>query len=97
MRNLLQNGRGKYRSIMAVGPANCGKMFMLSALQTLFKGNSNPANDKYAWIGADKAECIFLNDFCWSNEVITWKKNFFDLGGAGSSPSFTEKPICKGS
>ena len=58
---------------MIIGSANCGKTFMLSPLQTLFKTFSNPANDKYAWIGVDEAGCIFLNDFRWSNEVIAWK------------------------
>ena len=42
-------------------------------LQTLFKTFLNPTNNKYAWIGADEAECIILNDFRWSNKVIAWK------------------------
>ena len=70
LRDLLQNGSGKYRSIMIVRRANCGKTFMLSHLQALFKIFSNSENDKYALIGADEAECIFLNDFRWSNKVI---------------------------
>ena len=43
LRDLLQNGRGKYRNIMIVGPANCGKTFMLSPLQTLFKTFQQPS------------------------------------------------------
>ena len=64
LRHLLQNSRGKYCNIIIVGPAKCGETFMLSPLQILFKTFSNPANDKHARIGADEAECIFLNDFC---------------------------------
>ena len=33
----------------------------------------NPANDKYAWFGADEAEVILLQDFRFSKEVIPWK------------------------
>ena len=59
---------------MIVRPANCGKTFMLSPLQTLFKTFRNSENNKYAWIGADEVECIFLNDFRSSNEVIPRKQ-----------------------
>ena len=45
----------------------------LSPLQKIFNTFSNPANGKYAWLGAQKAEIIFLNDFRWSQEIIAWK------------------------
>ena len=67
---LLTDGRGKYRNIMIVGPANCAKTFLLTPLQVIFNAFCNPANDKYAWVGADNCEVIFLNDFRWSPEVI---------------------------
>ena len=51
MRDLLIKGRGKFRNIMFVGPANCDKTFLLSPLQLIYKIFSNPANDKYAWLG----------------------------------------------
>ena len=73
MRELLTKGRGKFRNILIVGPANCGKTFLLSPLQKIFNTFSNPANGKYAWLGAQKAEIIFLNDFRWSQEMIAWK------------------------
>ena len=41
-------------------PANCAKTFLFKPLQPMFKGFSNPSNDKYAWIGAKEAEIIFL-------------------------------------
>ena len=41
----------------------------------------NPAADKYAWVGADKAEIILLNDFCWSKELIEWKSLLLLLEG----------------
>ena len=80
-RDLLEKGRGKYRNLMIVGPANCAKTFLLAPIQNLFKTFSNPANDKYAWIGAEKSECIFLNDFRWSSDLIAWKDLLLLLEG----------------
>ena len=81
LRELLEKGRGKFRNIMIIGPANCAKTFMLAPLQVIFKTFSNPANDKYAWIGAENSECIFLNDFRWSSELIAWKELLLLLEG----------------
>ena len=78
---LLTLGRGKFRNIMIVGPANCAKTFLLSPLQVIFKAFCNPANDKYAWVGADNCEVIFLNDFRWSAELIAWKDFLLLLEG----------------
>ena len=72
IRELLVKGRGKYRNIMIVGPSNCGKTSFLSPLREIFHTFSNPAKDKYAWVGAEKADIIFLNDFRWSEELISW-------------------------
>ena len=60
MRDLLINGRGNFRNIMIIGPANCGKTFMLKSLELIYDVFSNPANDKYTWVGADTAEIIVL-------------------------------------
>ena len=59
MRELLLKGRGKKRNIMIVGPANCGKTFLLTPLRDIFDTFSNPAKDKYAWVGAEKCQLIF--------------------------------------
>ena len=81
LRDLLQSGRGKFRNIIITGPANCGKTFMLKPLENIYRAFANPANDKYAWIGADKAEIIVLQDFRWSSELITWKDLLLLLEG----------------
>ena len=81
IRELLLKGRGKFRNIMIVGPANCAKTFMLQPLQLIFETFSNPANDKYAWLGAEKCQLIFLNDFRWSSEMIAWKELLLLLEG----------------
>lgn len=68
----LEKGRGKYRNIMITGPANCGKTFILAPLTGIFESFSNPASTSFAWVGAEKAEIIFLNDFRWSSQIIPW-------------------------
>ena len=71
--DLLENGRGKYRNIIIIGPSNCGKTFLLSPLMEVFETFANPAQNKYAWPGVESAECIFLNNFRWNAEAIPWK------------------------
>ncbi|CAB4020514.1 Hypothetical predicted protein [Paramuricea clavata] len=76
-------GRGKFRNLMISGQTNCAKTFMLKPLKCIFDDRlfDNPANDKYAWVGADKAEVILLQDFRFSKEVITWKDLLLLLEG----------------
>jgi hypothetical protein len=69
--SLLQLGRGKYRNILITGPTNCGKTFILQPLTAMYKCFSNPATATYAWVGAEDAEVILLNDFRWSSQVNT--------------------------
>ena len=66
---LLQQGRGKHRNILLTGPANCGKTFLLGPVTKIFKCFQNPAASSFAWLGAEEAEVILLNDFRWSEKV----------------------------
>jgi len=70
--DLLTKGRGKYRNIMIVGAADCGKTFLLNPLTEMYHTFCNPASGSFAWIGMESAECIFLNDFRWSPQLIPW-------------------------
>ena len=70
--NALKEGRGKYRNVFIHGPANCGKSFILSPLKVIYHAFSNPATGSFAWIGAEEAELIFLNDFRWHPKIIAW-------------------------
>ena len=79
--DLLEKGRSKYRKILIVGPADCGKTFMLSPLNKIFRTFSNPATTTFAWVGAEQAECIFLNDFRWSAQIIPWQDLLLMLEG----------------
>ena len=81
MRDLLARGRGKFCNVLIVGPANCGKTFLLKPLEIIFRAFTNPANDKYAWVGANQAEVVVLQDFRWSSEIISWKDLLFLLEG----------------
>ena len=67
----LQKGRGKCRNVYIHGPANCRKSFILSLLKVIYQAFSNPAAGSFAWIGAEEAEIIDLNDFRWHPKIIT--------------------------
>ena len=67
----LEKGRGKYCNVMLVGPTNCGKTFLLNPLNMIYNTFTNPAPSSFARVGAEKAECIFLNDFRWSASIIS--------------------------
>ena len=55
---------------MITGNANCGKTFLLNQLNLIFNTFCNPASGSFAWFGVQNAECILLNDFRWSPQVI---------------------------
>ena len=54
--DLLTKGRGKHRNIMIVGPANCGKTFILKPLTVLFKTFVNLASGRSRGFGVEEAE-----------------------------------------
>ena len=68
----LSKGRGKYQNVFIHGETNCGKSFILSPLKLIYKAFCNPATGSFAWIGAEDAEIIFLNDFRWHPKIIAW-------------------------
>ena len=70
VRNLLEQGRGKFRNILIKGPANTGKTFILNPLNVVYKSFSNPTTSTFDWVGTEKAEVIFLNDFRWNPQII---------------------------
>ena len=81
VKELIHKGRGKYRNLMIVGPANCGKTFILNPLSIIYNTFCNPACSSFAWVGAEHAECIFLNDFRWSQQIISWHDFLLMLEG----------------
>lgn len=72
IRTLLEKGRGKYRNLFIKGPANCGKTLLLNPLNSIYRTFTNPATTTFAWVGAESAEVIFLNDFRWSAQILPW-------------------------
>ena len=81
VKELLDKGRGKYKNIMITGPANCGKTFLLNPLNEVYRTFTNPATTSFAWVGAESAEVIFLNDFRWSPQVLPWHNMLLLLEG----------------
>ena len=67
----------KDRNIIITCSANWGKTFLLRRIEDIFQIISNPASDKQGWVGAEKAEVMLLNDFCWTSDLI--KQNNFPL------------------
>ena len=74
-------GRGKYRNIFIKGPANCEKTFLLNPLCKIYHTFCNPATSTFAWVGAEEAEIIFLNDFRWAAKIIPWHDMLLLLEG----------------
>ena len=81
IRKLLEKGRSKFHNTMICGLANSGKTFLLNPLTSIYDTFSNPASTSFAWVGAEDAECIFLNDFRWSQQVIQWHDFLLMLEG----------------
>ena len=81
VKELLLKGRGKYRNLMLTGPANCGKTFLLNPLNRIYRTFTNPASNTFAWVGAEDAEVVLLNDFRWSPQVIAWQDLLLLLEG----------------
>ena len=81
VKELLHKGRGKNRNLLLTGPANCGKSFLLNPLTVIYDTFCNPATGSFAWVGVDSAECIYLNDFRWSNQIIPWHDLLLMLEG----------------
>ena len=66
---------------MLTSPANCGKTFLLNSLNNIFNTFTNPASTSFTWVGAEKAEVVFLNDFRWSPQIIAWHDLLLMLEG----------------
>ena len=72
VKELLTQGRGKYRNVMIVGPANCAKTFVLLLLTSIFQCFLNPASTMFVWVAAEEADVILLNGLRWSAQLIPW-------------------------
>ena len=81
LRESFLRGRVKHVNIMITGPTNCGKSFMFKPLVKIFRVFSNPADDKYAWVGADLADIILLQDLRDSRNLISRKDLLILLEG----------------
>ena len=57
------------------------KEFLLNPLNRIYNAFSNPATTTFAWVGAEHADVIFLNDFRWSKQIIPWHDLLLMLEG----------------
>lgn len=57
---------------MICGLSNSAKTFILNPRPSIYDTFCNPASSSFVWVGAQDAECIFLNDFHWSAQLIQW-------------------------
>ena len=53
----------------------------LSPLKVIYKAFCNLATGSFAWIGAEDAEIIYLNDFRWHPKIIAWADLLLALEG----------------
>lgn len=83
LRELLERGRGKHRNILITGPKDCAKTFILKPIKEVFPNQvfNNPGNDKYSLANCVHKKIIFLNDFRWNKEVISWRDFLLLLEG----------------
>lgn len=70
--NALRYGRKKGNNVMLIGPANCGKTFVLQPLTEIYNSFVSPASGTFPWVGAEKAEVVFLNDLRWNEKLMPW-------------------------
>ena len=62
----LTKGREKFNNIIIVGPAGCGKTFLLKPLFTMIPNVfASPAGCTFGWMGAENANLLLLNDLRW--------------------------------
>jgi len=78
---LLLRGQAKNRNLLLTGPINCGKSVLLHPLKVIHRTFCNTATGTFAWVGVENAECILLNEFRWSVQIIPWHNLLLMLEG----------------
>jgi hypothetical protein len=70
LHNLLENGRGKHRNLILTGERNCAKTFLLEPLTLVFGEQCfhTPPSSTFGWMGVEKSQVIYLNDYRWKPE-----------------------------
>ena len=78
----IEFGREKHNNVLLHGKSDSGKTFLLKPLVKIFNTFESPATGTFAWVGVEKAECVFLNDLRWSEKLIAWPDFLNILEGA---------------
>ena len=60
--------------ILFTGPTNHGKTFLLKPSKEVCEErlSGNLFNDKFGWVGSEKATVILSQDFRWNKDSIQW-------------------------
>ena len=67
LHDAIEKGRCKHANILIVGPADCGKTFILEPVCDVFPNVfQNPASSTFGWLGVKSSNLIFLNDLRWT-------------------------------
>ena len=69
---LSRENLSKKKIISDMSHGNMGKTFLLKPLTLIYNCFFNPTFTTFAWVGAEEAKIIFLNDFRWSEKLIPW-------------------------
>ena len=80
VRELLEKDRKKRLIISLAGLSSCEKRFLSEPLEHIFYCFTNITQDKYAWTGLDETGVSYINNFCWSKELIAWWDLLYLLG-----------------
>ena len=57
---------------MFIGAANGWKILALNPLTEVLKCFVSPVSGTFAWVGGEKANVIFLNDWRWNDKLVIW-------------------------
>ena len=68
----LEKGRGKPRSIFLMGPTTCAKSWLIKPLSEIYRAYRIPDDGSHKLEAILDCEIIYLNEFEWSPEWLSW-------------------------
>ena len=54
LKELVHKERGEFRNILIIGPASCGKTFLLKPVSLVYRSFGNPATSTFVWVGEEQ-------------------------------------------
>ena len=78
---LLEKRKSKVQKPVYTWSCQLRESFVLAPLKSIYGTFCNPATGTFAWVGAEEAEIIMLNDFRWKPSIIAWADMLLLLEG----------------